>query len=399
MAGEPLPLLLALPEWLDPRQQLLFCRRRGVGLENPGVGLDDLAQRPEGGPLAVGKRPALPPGDDLLVRVGDLEQFGHQPALSDPRDADESHELRGLLPARVLECVCEQASLALAPHQRRAQLLLDVASEAGPGADCLPHLDRFRLPLRLDRLRLAVIDDVARRAVRPLADEDAVDRRRALQPRGGVDDVAGHHCVALAGLRSERDERLTGVDGGADLEFLPARVADGERRTHGALGVVLVRDRRAEDGHHRIPDELLDGAPEALELGTKLRVVSRERRADVLGVEPLRARGRADEVGEEDRHDLPLLARRSGRRDERRAAHAAEARTVEILVAAGRTGDHVRTVDLSLGAGLATLGEWSPWTSSGPRRAPGSSGTSPRRRRRRRRAGPRSRVAATSSSR
>ena len=42
-------------------------------------------------------------------------------------------------------------------------------------------------------------------------------------------------------------------------------VADRERRADGALRVVLVHDRRAEDGHDRIADELLDGAAVVLE--------------------------------------------------------------------------------------------------------------------------------------
>ena len=134
-------------------------------------------------------------------------------------------------------------------------------------------------------------------------------------------------------------------------ELLADRVADRERRAHGALGVVLVRDRCAEDGHHRVADELLDRAAVPLELGAELRVVRRERRADVFGVEPFRACRRADEVGEEDRHDLPLLARGRGGRNERGAAHPAEAGAVGILLAAGRTRDHVRTVDLSVEAG------------------------------------------------
>ena len=42
---------------------------------------------------------------------------------------------------------------------------------------------------------------------------------------------------------------------------------------------------------------------------------------DLLGVEPLAKRGRADEVGEEDRHDLSLLAKLLGRRGSRHIAH------------------------------------------------------------------------------
>ena len=69
-------------------------------------------------------------------------------------------------------------------------------------------------------------------------------------------------------------------------------------------------DRGAEEGHHGVADELLDRAAEALELGAQAQVVAGEQGADVLGVEPLRAGGEADEIAEHDGHDLPLLARR-----------------------------------------------------------------------------------------
>ena len=117
-------------------------------------------------------------------------------------------------------------------------------------------------------------------------------------------------------------------------------VADRERRADGALGVVLVRDRRAEDGHHRVADELLDRAAEALELGAQARVVGPQERPDVLWVELLGARREADEVGEEHRDDLALLARLLGRDGERRAAVRAESGVSSVLAAALATGLH-----------------------------------------------------------
>ena len=121
-----------------------------------------------------------------------------------------------------------------------------------------------------------VVDRVAGRAPRRLADEDAVDRCVRLEPRRRVDDVAGDHALALLRPRAERDERLPGVDADAELELgllVEDPVADRERGAHRALGVVLVRDRRAEHGHHRVADELLDRAAEALELVAQPRVV------------------------------------------------------------------------------------------------------------------------------
>src|SRR5918996_4599293 len=85
-------------------------------------------------------------------------------------------------------------------------------------------------------------------------------------------------------------------------------VADRERRTYRALGIVLVRDRSAEDGHHRVPDEPLDGAAEALELAADARVVGLQEPPHVLGVHRLRTCREADEVAEETGDDLALLA-------------------------------------------------------------------------------------------
>jgi hypothetical protein len=120
---------------------------------------------------------------------------------------------------------------------------------------------------------------VPRRAVRRLAHEDPVHRRRTLETRGRVDDVARDHALTLDGPRAERDECLARVRGRPDLQLAVAeRVADRERRADGALGIVLVRDGRAEDRHHRVADELLDGAAVPLDLRAQPRVIRRHMR-------------------------------------------------------------------------------------------------------------------------
>ena len=163
----------------------------------------------------------------------------------------------------------------------------------------------------------------------------------ALEPRCGVDDVARSHSLACLGPGVERDQRFAGRDPDADLELalLGELVPDRERRSHRTLGIVLVRDRRAEHGHDRVADELLDGASEALELRAHLRVVRLEQAAHVLRVHALGACGEADEVAEEAGDDLALLAR--GRlRLERGRALRAEARVIRVLAAAAGAGLH-----------------------------------------------------------
>jgi hypothetical protein len=63
----------------------------------------------------------------------------------------------------------------------------------------------------------------------------------------------------------------------------------------------------AEDGHHRVADELLDRAALALDLLRHRLEVVAHHRPHVLRVHLLGARGRADDVGEEDRDELERL--------------------------------------------------------------------------------------------
>jgi hypothetical protein len=110
------------------------------------------------------------------------------------------------------------------------------------------------------------------------------------------------------------------------------RVEDAKPGAHRALGVVLVRDRGAEDGHDRVADELLHRAAVPLDLLLHALVVRPKRRAHVLRVSAIGAVREAHEVDEEDRDDLALLSgpRRLG---ERGPAGETEARAIRVLLA------------------------------------------------------------------
>ncbi len=258
-----------------------------VGLEDAGVRLDHLSERPEADAFAVGQRAALTPEDELRVALDRLEELVDEPALADSRLADEGDELDRARATRPLERVEQRVELSAAADERRSHARRDVDADAAARLERLPGLDRLGLALGLNRLGGPVVDGVAGCAPCRLADEDAVDRCVRLEPRRRVDDVAGDHALALLRPRAERDECLPGVDADAELELdllVEDPVADGECRSHRALGVVLVRDRGAEHGHHGVADELLDRAPEALELVAQPRVVGPEQRAHLLGI-------------------------------------------------------------------------------------------------------------------
>ena len=127
------------------------------------------------------------------------------------------------------------------------------------------------------------------RALGRLADEHGAGLGDRLDPGGRVDEVAGDHALALG---AERHRRLAGEDARTRAQLgradLGAERGDGgdelERRADGALGVVLLRDRRAPDRHHGVADELLDRAAVALDQLPARVEVAREQLARVLGV-------------------------------------------------------------------------------------------------------------------
>ena len=83
----------ALVTFGQDRVELGRGRIGRVGLEDAGVGLQDLAQRPEGDALPVRKASALAPGDELGLGVDVGAELGDDPALAEPGLADHRDEL------------------------------------------------------------------------------------------------------------------------------------------------------------------------------------------------------------------------------------------------------------------------------------------------------------------
>ena len=159
------------------------------------------------------------------------------------------------------------------------------------------------LPFRVDRDRLD-LHRVTHELARLCPDQHFAGRGRLLQPGSHVDGVAGDECVAVA------CDDLAGVDTDARAE---PEGGDGRphlpRSSNGAQRVILVGDRDAEHRHHRVADELLDGAAVPLEDRAHRLVVREHRRAQCLGVGASSERRRPGEVAEHDRDGLPDFAR------------------------------------------------------------------------------------------
>src|SRR6185503_17663780 len=118
----------------------------------------------------------------------------------------------------------------------------------------------------------------------------------------------------------------------AALELVVQRaetLAELLRRSQRPQRVVLVHRRHAEDGHHRVADELLDGAAMPFEDPLRDLEVARHHGAQALRIDPLAERGRARDVAEEYGDCLPGLAKRCYLAERRRAG-VAEPCTVSV---------------------------------------------------------------------
>src|SRR6185312_13101550 len=230
----------------------------------------------------------------------------------------------------------QEAQLALAADERRVEPGTAADAAAGGGHPHRPpQRHRRRLALQLELPGRLRDDGGLGDPARGLVDEDPAGRRRALDARGGVHEVAGHDALADG---PDGHGGLARGDPGAGGEGRAGALAEGahgvdqlEGDADGPLAVVLLRERGAPDGHDRIADEFLDGAAVALDRAPGGVEVAGEELAHLLRVARAGERREADQVGEEHRHHPPLGCRRlrrrhgRGRGDERRPAGAAEA--------------------------------------------------------------------------
>ena len=280
-----------------------------VGVGDAELVADDLAERPVGEARAVGRAVA----DPHERRAGPLghraRELAKEPALADAGLAHDGHEVRALLPRHAVEHRREELGLVLAADERGGR-----ARERGARdrhADRLPCRDGLGLALEVERLELHVLDGGARKAVGRLADRDRAGLGGRLKAGGNVHRVPDHG-VAVAHLAGEYLARVDSdpegeVDAGDLLVDLVHGALHGDAGAHRALGVVLVSDGRAEDGHYVVADELVDGPAESCHLLAKPLEGTIHHRLESLGVHALGDRGVAGEIGEQNGRHAALL--------------------------------------------------------------------------------------------
>ena len=311
------------------------CERSGCALGSKL--LDDLRDRPVADPFTVGETAAL--DDNRSLESG--EELLHQTRFADARNSENREQVADALADDVRECVFEQLALPFAADHRRVVAPL---RRLGPHSQQPVSRKRHGLPLGLDRRRLLGLDRAAHEPVRLVPKQHFARLGGLLQPRGDNDRVARGEPLARA-----RDD-FAGVEAHAHFEARPIAplellVEVGEPmpkligRPDRSERIVLVHRRYAEDGHHRVADELLDGAAVPLDDHLRRLEVARQHAAEALGVDPLAERRGPSDVAEEDRDDLAHLTCGLNAR-ERGPARVAEPRRLPILRPATRTNQH-----------------------------------------------------------
>ena len=211
----------------------------------------------------------------------------------------------------------QHAHLRVAPDERAARAASS-SSRCGRGVQRDPRFDGFVSPAHGELAERLVPHRAARRRVGGRTDDDLAGLGRGLEPARGVDDVAHHGRVAAGAHRA--DEHLTGVDADAQGHLrrlvgreLLERFLHLQRGAHAAFGVVLVRDRDAEDRDDRVADDLVELAAERAHVGDEALEGAIDEVLHVLGVGRLRERGEPDDVGHEH-GDQAALVGSSGKR-------------------------------------------------------------------------------------
>ena len=298
---------------------------------------DHLRERPVGDAVSIGETaPSVPPRR-FQDAVEVLLELPGKPRLPHAGHRDDGDQVRAALVGGRVEELLGQAELALASDERRLEACGATPTfPCGDDAERTPQRHRLALPLQCMLAGTHVRDCCFGRALRGVSDKHAPGLRLGLDARSGVDEIAGDHALPFG---PDRDGSLPGEHPGASAQ---CRIEVGdtgdevERSADGALGVVLLRDGCAPDGHDRVPDELLDRAAVALDGRAGLLEVAGEQLPGVLRVASLGGGRESDEVGEQDGHEAALGCRscsrrrrgsRCCRRRERRPALAAEFHT------------------------------------------------------------------------
>src|SRR5207247_1173962 len=255
--------------------------------------------------------------------AGALDALVTEAALSRARLRGNQDDPRSTR-LRLAQSPLEQSELALAADEAR-EAARPGTLEAAPDLARASQLEHSHGNAGALETLFATVEEVveARGEVpRLLGHSDAARWRQLLYPGGEPDDVPLRGVVHAQVVADPPHDDLAGVQAHPprDLEPALARHVFGQRaelarqieggRT-GALGVVLVGDRGAEERHDAVAGVLVDGPLVSVNAARKDPEQTIEQPMPFLWIDALRELHRAHDVGEEDGDQLALAPERA----------------------------------------------------------------------------------------
>src|SRR5262249_42160510 len=148
----------------------------------------------------------------------------------------------------------------------------------GPRRNYLPGTHRLRLSLERKIAEGPRMKIVANETVRRLGDDDASGIGDLQHPGRDIRRVAHRRIVHPQVAADATDDNEAGVealpdpklDTAAPLQFIPVALEsplDAERRVHRALCMIFVSNRRPEERHNAVAEELVHRALVTMDLG------------------------------------------------------------------------------------------------------------------------------------
>ncbi|MCX5738622.1 MAG: hypothetical protein NTZ61_09035, partial [Proteobacteria bacterium] len=282
-----------------------------------------LEQRQIRNRLAVRRAVGLVHAD--TARAAALDEFEAEPALAGAGVGHDAHHLP-VAGDRRFERSIEARHLALAADELREAARPRRIESRAQRADALQFVDAQR---HGDALQIEVAEiaesevalDQARgvrrhvaavgrgQLLHALCESDRVSLRRVVHAQV-IADLADHH---LARVDPDARREAQALRAPKLVRVRAQRIAQVQRRVAGALRMILVRDRRAEQRHDAVTGVLVDGALEAVDAFGEDLEEALEDAVPLLGVELPGQFHRALHVREQHR-DLLALAFERGLR-------------------------------------------------------------------------------------
>jgi hypothetical protein len=201
----------------DRGLQLGPRRSRFLIVDDLAAHTHHLGECPVGHALAVGETAAAVPPDVSGQAVDVLLELPGEAGLADASDPDHGDEVCLLLLRACVKELLDQAELALPADEGGLEALgFERAGAACRHPECAEEWDRLCLALEFMDAGVGVGDRGLARALGGLADQHRAGFGCGLDARGGVDEVAGDHPLALG---AERNRGLAGEHPRAGTEL------------------------------------------------------------------------------------------------------------------------------------------------------------------------------------